>query len=748
VGFGEFLENNHPLIPSGYVEEWWVLELESKIRFRCEDDVAKAAKECKMTEERLREFLKYPIKTKPTQDEVLNFCFGLQIPLHPQYNYAWHDISFDEFFELRSEIINYRIIDEKKIATLSNNGAIVLDKKFPGKRYLERIGLPHRVKSGYIVIDDCNLILEQCMQLNNSEINPEEIERTPAPPFKYLVPFEIKWKSPIYSGARMGRPEKAKERKMNPPIHSLFPIEMEGKGNSRYIIEASKKKEIEVTIVQKECPTCNITTHHTLCPKCKQKTELVRSCYLCGREIDADYCKECKRGTVTYNTRMIDLSKEIQRVKKKLGANIPPKTKGVKKLMNKNRIPEMLEKGFLRARYDLNVYKDGTIRFDSTDIPLMHFKPREVKASIEKLAEIGYTKDIEGNPITNDDQIVELKIQDVVLNINNGESLVRVSKFVDDILESVYGMPRLYNITRITDLIGHLVIGLAPHTSSGITGRIIGFTDVKGNLAHPYWHAAKRRNCDGDEDCVILMLEGFLNFSKKFLPITRGGSMDAPLTMGIILNPMEVDDESHAVDCTKRYPLEFYDMSYKFIESKKIAQIVDLIANRLETPLQYEDFYYTHETTDIGIGPPSTAYSRLGKMIDKLEAQLSVAKLTRAVDLEDVAERVINKHFFPDMIGCLRAFGTQTFRCIRCNTKYRRLPLTGRCTECADGGKLLLTVHKKTVTKYYETAKDLIEKYSLSEYLRQRLNLFNESINEFFTQEENNQRSLTEFFEA
>jgi len=65
---------------------------------------------------------------------------------------------------------------------------------------------------------------------------------------------------------------------------------------------------------------------------------------------------------------------------------------------------------------------------------------------------------------------------------------------------------------------------------------------------------------------------------------------------------------------------------------------------------------------------------------------------------------------------------------------------------CADGGKLLLTVHKKTVTKYYETAKDLIEKYSLSEYLRQRLNLFNESINEFFTQEENNQRSLTEFF--
>jgi len=1219
VGFGEFLENNHPLIPSGYVEEWWVLELESRIRSRCENDLAKAAKECKMTEERLREFVTDPIATKPTQEEVLNFCFGLQLPLHPRYNFAWHDISFDEFFELRSEIKTHRITDEKKIATLSANGALVLDKKFPGKRYLERIGLPHRVRNGFIVINDCNLILEQCMQLDNSEIDPEKIERTPDPPFKYMVPFEIKMKTPIYSGARMGRPEKAKERKMNPPIHSLFPIEMEGKGNSRLILEAAKKKEIEVTVVQKECPTCNLITHHTLCPKCNQATIIVKSCSICGREMDEDYCRECKRSTVAYSTRLIDLSEEIKRVKKKIGANIPSQTKGVKKLMNKIRIPEMLEKGFLRARYGLNVYKDGTIRFDSTDIPLMHFKPREVKASIEKLAEIGYTKDIEGQPITNEEQIVELKIQDVVLNINNGESLVRVSKFVDDILESIYGLPRFYNITKITDLIGHLVIGLAPHTSSGITGRIIGFTDVKGNLAHPYWHAAKRRNCfpgdteilvdiegkikrikieelyenefegeafekmvnikkqskrnikvhsfdssngkitltniqdviktpapehlikfhlvgnrsfvttsdhpllvfeagkiiekrasevrkgdsfvlptldfteediqeidllqefnkakyedikdvlmvrginsfvqtivdkyglkelserlsinkktlnnyyrernsiplsvleklldlseltiedvpqcflgfkrdhtfvkriipinaylmklvgyylaegfyrkndklnyqvdlavsdpdirddmltsiskifgdgfepyinsnritissrivyrffkdilqlptgsinkkipsfllklpkekirflisayfsgdggvdrksgtvvcssiskdllkdfdllllrfgifsgytnykrntsieyklsirgenvftfnneigftskikqqllsdiveskktipqklflnnrllkakkiefvrkesdfvyslnaekyhnvlvneyilthqcDGDEDCVILMLEGFLNFSKKFLPITRGGSMDAPLTLGIILNPMEVDDESHAIDCTKRYPLEFYEMSYHFIESKKIAQIVDLISNRLETPLQYEDFYYTHETSDIGIGPSSTAYSRFGKMIEKLEAQLAVANLTRAVDLEDVAERVINKHFFPDMIGCLRAFGTQTFRCVRCNTKYRRIPLTGNCTECADGGKLLLTVHKKTVTKYYETAKDLIEKYSLSTYLQQRLNLFNESINEFFTQEENNQRSLTEFF--
>jgi len=747
VGFGEFYENNHPLIPSGYVEEWWILHLESRIKSRFNNDLKITAKQLGMTVERLEEFLQYPHKTRPTQEEALTFSYDLLIPLHPYYTYAWHDISYDEFFDLRLEFLAHQINEKEIVSKYStNNEAIVLGKEFKAKRILERILLPHRVKSGYIIIDEHNLILQHCLQLKNKTLDPETIERTPTPPFEHIVPFEIKFKIPIYTGARMGRPEKAKERKMNPPVHSLFPLEMEGGGNSRLILEAGKKKEIEISVVHRECKNCNIITHLSSCPNCKEHTELVRSCRFCGAETNEEFCLNCNKPTVHYSTRMVNIAEDITRVKKALGGSIPATTKGVKKLMNKERIPEILEKGFLRARHGLNVYKDGTIRFDSTDIPLMHFKPKEANATVEKLIELGYEFDINGNPLTNEEQILELRIQDVILNIDNGDFLVRAAKYVDDLLEAVYNMPKFYNATRITDLIGHLVIGLAPHTSSGITGRVVGFTSVKGNLAHPYWHAAKRRNCDGDEDAVILMLEGFLDFSKKFLPITRGGSMDAPLTLGIIINPLEVDDESHAVDCMKRYPLEFYEQSYKFIDPKKIAQIIDLIVNRLETPKQFEDFKFTHDTSDISIGPPSTAYSRLGKMAEKLEAQLKVAKLVRAVELEDVAERVINKHFFPDMIGCLRAFGSQTFRCIKCNTKYRRLPLSGKCTNCSSGGKLVLTVHKKTVTKYYETAKNLIEEYSLSEYLQQRLHLFKESIDEYFIQEENNQTSLTDFF--
>src|SRR5207249_2390275 len=79
------------------------------------------------------------------------------------------------------------------------------------------------------------------------------------------------------------------------------------------------------------------------------------------------------------------------------------------------------------------------------------------------------------------------------------------------------------------DLLGHLVVTLAPHTSGGVLARIVGFTDANACFAHPYLIAARRRNCDGDEDSVILLLDSLINFSRSFLPDKRGGLMDGPL---------------------------------------------------------------------------------------------------------------------------------------------------------------------------------------------------------------------------
>ena len=44
------------------------------------------------------------------------------------------------------------------------------------------------------------------------------------------------------------------------------------------------------------------------------------------------------------------------------------------------------------------------------------------------------------------------------------------------------------------------------------------YKNVQAMFAHPLMHAAIRRDCDGDEGCVMLLLDSFLNFSRQYLP--------------------------------------------------------------------------------------------------------------------------------------------------------------------------------------------------------------------------------------
>ena len=52
----------------------------------------------------------------------------------------------------------------------------------------------------------------------------------------------------------------------------------------------------------------------------------------------------------------------------------PAVIKGVKGVFNSNGDIEPLENGILRAINNLNVNKDGTIRFDAIEVPITHFK--------------------------------------------------------------------------------------------------------------------------------------------------------------------------------------------------------------------------------------------------------------------------------------------------------------------------------------------------------------------------------------
>ena len=52
---------------------------------------------------------------------------------------------------------------------------------------------------------------------------------------------------------------------------------------------------------------------------------------------------------------------------------------------------------------------------------------------------------------------------------------------------------------------------------------------------------------------------------------------------------------------------------------------------------------------------------------EKIMAELALADKIRAVDTDDLAERILNSHLMPDMIGNLRSFSKQSFRCPKTN---------------------------------------------------------------------------------
>ena len=292
---------------------------------------------------------------------------------------------------------------------------------------------------------------------------------------------------------------------------------------------------------------------------------------------------------------------------------------------NTKGVVEIIEKGILRAENDLRVFRDGTIRYDATDAPLTHFYPNEIGTNWEKLRELGYDKDVYGKLLKSDHQLLELKPQDIIINHSAVNHFKNVGKFVDRELEEIYGKKAFYNINGKQDIVGQLIIGLAPHTSAGVIGRIIGFNEASVCWAHPYWHASKRRNCDGDEDGIILLMDAFLNFSKEYLPNTRGSKMDTPLVLVVTLNPYEVDDEVFKLDTVDSYPLKLYENSKKMSTPIDLMSDIELVQDRLGKIEQFQGFRYSHHTSNISDGPLTTKYKDTDQNIrEKLERTVEV----------------------------------------------------------------------------------------------------------------------------
>lgn len=1212
IPFGEFAENNSLLPDTPDCYEWWIQNLQKKLKIQIKkNDFINIIKADEETKEKINEEFKTEIDLKkPLWEFAYKISKKYDISIHPYYNLFWHDISIEELIFLSDYLKNNGKIIDKKLV-------IPVDKKI--KEILIELCVLHKVRNNEIIIDKFSMpLLLGCGldKKNNKIIETDRkkiLEKTNHNEniinlVSKLSGYKVQAKALCRIGTRMGRPEKAAERKMRPPPHVLFPLGNSG-GNQRLINKAMQKPSVEIEVG-------------------------VRTCKKCGKKTYKMFCSCNNHTSIEKNNRIekinISLSDELKKAQKNIKERTLPETiKGVIGTISAHKTPEMLEKGILRAKHDVSVFKDGTIRFDMTDAPLTHFRPREIDVDVKRLNKMGYEKDIYGEPLNDEDQLCELKVQDVVISKSCAEYFFRVAKFVDDLLVKFYGLKRFYRLKKIEDLTGHLVVGLAPHTSAGALGRIIGFTKAQVCYAHPFYHAAKRRNClaydtsllisnsnntyissikdiydsiksnetiiddfqtklkkvksfstysfnpktgftekkniksiikakapnhlikirlstgrefigspyhrvlvysenkfvrkklielnkndkffisynldipvkdldeidlvkeflktnsknvvlrgikdftktlidtlgglkstseklkinkktlsnyiyrdsipinilnellkhtkkdfsyipkicylgvkrdytkipriikinkklmrligyyisegharfsskrcyqigfacteeeirediinsikdvfgievyrsksgvficnhilydfftkilkagenaknkrippllfslpkskmqellrayfagdgsveknrlhvmcssvdkkllrdigmqllrfgifyrlkeekrnvsgiakeyydkngknpifqlnyisirssyarkfceeigfslkrkqrrlesyiskerkprlkkfgdfifdsikeisavssdseyvydievedlhnfqinhsivtnncDSDEDGLMLLMDALLNFSHAYIPDKRGGRMDLPLIITTRLDPSEVDKEAHNLDTLCRYPLDFYESTLRHVHPKDVEKMMNLVSGRLGSEDQYENFGFTHDTVDISEGPKISRYKSLGSMMEKMEAQLSLASLIRAVDTPDVAYKVIERHFLPDIIGNFRAFSKQSVRCAKCNINYRRIPLNGVCTKCGSG--LTLTVHEKSVRKYLNISKDVAERYKIPAYANQRIRLVEKSIDSLFRSDIIKTTKLDDFF--
>lgn len=722
VPLGDVINRNSTLMKPGYVEEFWALELEEKggkpgdFRKTGFDEAVKLSKE-----------------------------FG--IPLHPKFIFYWTQIDYDYFLRFIDWAARGRIADENLVLPYTKED---MERFAKGKRALELLGVEHEVTLENVVIrkDEAKALLfnigidfyeGELEAMFDSIIKKIPREGNALEAVNILAGADIKDKAGTFIGARMGRPEKAKLRKLTGSPHVLFPVGSEG-GRLRSVQAAIEAGSIRAEFCNFFCDKCGKETIYPKCESCEGGCRLIEEKENFGERMR------------TYKEKRIDVRHYYDSAKKLAGIRIeelPVAIKGVRGTSNVNHDCENLSKGLIRAKYDLHVNKDGTIRYDITEMPITHFKPGEIGTSIDKLKEMGYEKDIYGNKIENENQILEIFPHDIILPScpDSGDEraddvFIKVSKFVDDELEKIYGMERYFNAEKKNDIIGTLFACIAPHICTAVVGRLIGFSRTQSLLASPFMHAAMRRDCDGDEAAVMLLMDMLLNFSRKFLPAHRGGTQDAPLVLNSKINAGEVDDQILDFEAGP-YPLAFYRSAEQEKHSSEIQ--IETIRSRLrkgEDP--FTNLGFTHSCSDINQGIVNSSYKSLPTMDEKVDRMMHLCEKIRAVDVSDVARLVIERHFIRDTKGNLRKFSMQSFRCVNCNEKFRRPPLIGKCTKCS--GRLMFTISEGSIIKYLEKALSLARNYNVSPYLLECLELVEKNIQSIFGKEKEKQEALGKWF--
>jgi DNA polymerase II large subunit len=325
VALGEFLENNHPLVPSGYCEEWWSHNLDIASSELKSEELDKKVKILGISQEELDSLIQDPLSDIPNAELAIRISKAFSIPLHPRYLYRWEAITPDQLLGIRKWILsNHSVTDDGKMQ-------IPNDKSY--KELLETLGIPHKLTNRRSTIEFTDPPIIILTQLGKKSGKPKG--DSPLAMLNSVSKIQLRDRLGFSIGARMGRPEKAEERRMRPPVHALFPvgrttssernIEKVAKSVQPYstldefAIDSEEKSlpseetpsgSVRVELVSRYCIECNTVLFESKCPRCGSHTHVQKYCSEenCGQPVnESGLCPRNHDMNLIRSTRRINL---------------------------------------------------------------------------------------------------------------------------------------------------------------------------------------------------------------------------------------------------------------------------------------------------------------------------------------------------------------------------------------------------------------------------------------------------------
>ncbi len=683
-----------PIVFSAWTEEWWNLEI--KAALNSEDNDVTELEKIGVSEDELLQLLFNPLHFYPSWDLALDLSKVLNVPLHPRFSLNWNEIAISDFLLLIQKI------RDKSEAYLPLDTDIL--------RIIKQLGVPFKIVDEKIhseIFEPFIPIFREestkILDLSNRDINTLTVE------LLCEEMLQVPIRSLCYKriGFKLIRIEKSEARYSNPPHHVIFPLGKYG-GPQKDFFKLPQDSKTQIRIAHRFCNSCNIDSFNAYCPECKQQTDQKYTCRE-GHTSVSLTCEICGKKGYPTKVKPININAIFNSGMKKAGSSDIKKVKGMSYLDNVYGISENVLKGILRAKYGIFVFKDGTSRFSCTNGPITVYAPREINTSIEELKRLGYFHDIYGEPLTREDQLIEIFPYDIVINEESLKFLFAQSKFLDDELTLHYRLSPYYRFQSSQSVIGSLVVGISPTSQVGVIGRIIGYSTKNILFSHPIWHLLKSRSCNGVSDSITLLLDVLLNYSREYIPSYRGGALDVPTVINL------VDSWTDLLDFSKIDKLVMNRIFYKSIKSNHSDQS-NLLSR--EISLISPESTLLHTSTNISEFSLENLFTEK-KVIDRIKIALESLEHIRGVEEGKYVDNLLINDFLIKISMSISRYFQQPVRCRYCKTTYRRVPLSEKCPHC-NNKTLELTLSKGWVLRYLQIIHQLSEKYSddLSQYTK------------------------------